>query len=256
MEEEKHELHKKHHKVHHEHKEIESATPWKIATAVFAILFVAALLNTNIFSGSTQQAQQQQQAGTTNADMKLYADDVVKGDANAPVTIIAYTDPSCPFCAAAAGGSEMVAYMKSRMPTYEAAMPGILKNYVDTGKAKVVFRYFPGHGSGVDAMKIMLCANEEGKFWQLHDVFFNNQALMENGDTAGLKKLAVDNGVNSAKLDSCLASNKYDSKLTTDTQRGQAMGVQGTPGFFVNGIEVSGAVPFSDIKSVIDAALG
>jgi protein-disulfide isomerase len=247
-----------HHKAHSK-KSAEDATPWKVATGVFALLFIVAILNTPLFSNTaTQATQQMQQQGQTTADMKLYADDVIKGDANAKVTVILYSDPSCPFCAAAAGGSEMVAYMKSRSSDYEAAVPGIIKNYVDTGKVKLVFRFFPGHGNGEEAMKIMLCANEQEKFWQVHDAFFNAQTkLMNSGsvDVAGLKKLAVDNGVDSAKLETCLASKKYDSKLATDTQRGQAMQVQGTPGFFVNGVIVSGAQPYSALEQVINAAL-
>ncbi len=229
-----------------------NATPWKIATGILAVLFLVLLLN--IFGGKTAQTTQETTA-TGNADMTLYTDDVVRGDSDAPVTVILYSDPSCPYCAAAAGGTEMVSYMASRYSGYEAAVPGIMKNYVETGKVKFVYRYYPGHGAGVDAMKIMLCANEQNKFWDIHDVFYNNQDLMNAGNVTGLKELAVETGVDSAKLDSCLASGKYDSKLTTDTQRGQAMGVQGTPAFYVNGVEVSGAQPYSALKQVIDAAL-
>ncbi|MDP2750242.1 MAG: thioredoxin domain-containing protein [Nanoarchaeota archaeon] len=195
---------------------------------------------------------------TTKADvLKLSASDVVAGDKNAPVTIIMYTDPSCPFCGGAAGGNmEVVNYLKQRDKTWEPTVPGIMTGYVDTGKVKLVFRYFPGHGSGEDAMKILWCVNEQGsKFWELQDIFFANQNLMEQGDTAGLKKLALNLGVDSAKLDSCLASGKYDSRLTAEYNTGKIAGVGGTPAFFVNDQLVSGAVSFKTIKQVIESEL-
>lgn len=227
--------------------------PWKISTGVFALLFLATLLNTGLFGDGTATGNAVQEQ--TKADMTVYNDDVVKGSANAPVTVILYSDPSCPYCAAAAGGTEMVTYMKQRSSGYEAAVPGILKNYVDSGKVRFVFRYYPGHGKGVEAMKMMLCAEEQGKFWELHDEFFNNQALMEAGDNAALAKLAIGILTDDEAFDACWKSNKYDAKMTTDSQRGIDAGVQGTPAFYVNGMEVSGAQPYSALKSVIDAEL-
>ncbi|MEK6886319.1 MAG: thioredoxin domain-containing protein [Nanoarchaeota archaeon] len=232
---------------------LEKTTVWKIVTGILALLVILMYLNNGGTTTTTPGAQQP--TIKTNVDMTVFADDIIKGSANAKVTIIEYSDPSCPFCAAAAGGSEMVAYMQSRGGTYEPALPGIFKNYVDTGKARFVFRYYPGHGKGQDAAKIMFCANEQNKFWEVHDVFFDNQKLMEAGDTAGLKKLAVNNGVDSSKLEACLATKKYDAKLTKDTQLGQAAGVGGTPSFAVNGQVIEGAVPFDTIQATIEAAL-
>ena len=215
---------------------------WKIGFGVLILAAIVLLIN-----GLGKTAAE--------IDMTVLADDIVKGSPNAKVTIIEYSDPSCPFCAAAAGGTEMAAYMRSRGGAYEPALPGIFKNYVDTGKARFVFRYYPGHGRGQDAMKILLCANEENKFWEVHDVFFNNQKLMEARNTARLKKLAADNGVDSGKLEACLAANKYDAKLAKDTQLGQAAGVGGTPSFAINGQLVEGAVSFGTIQVIIEKAL-
>ena len=78
---------------------------------------------------------------------------------------------------------------------------------------------------------------------------------MEAGDTAGLKKLAVDAGVDSAKLESCLSSGKYDAKLQSDMAEGRSAGVSGTPAFIINGQMVVGAQSYTDMKQVIDAAL-
>ncbi len=234
---------------------------WKITTVVLAIIVIALLIQNAKYKGATQgtdvtsdQTPDTEDVGET-IEMTLYDDDVVIGSEDAKVTIIIYSDPSCPFCAAAAGGSEMVAYMKQRSPTYEAAVPGIMENYVDTGKVKLVFRYFPGHGKGIEAMKMLLCANEQDTFWELHDIFFDNQKLMESGDTEGLAALAEGIVPDMDAFETCRLSDTYTSKLTTDYQRGVADGVQGTPAFLINGQMVVGAQPYATIAAAIDAAL-
>lgn len=181
----------------------------------------------------------------------------VKGPKDAKVTVIIFSDPSCPYCGAAAGtAAEVVAYMKQKSPTWEPAVPGIIKEYVNTGKARIAFKYFPGHGKGVDAMEMMWCANEQGKFWEMHDVMFANQKLMESGDVAGLKTTALTvSGLDKDKFETCVAGEKYKDQYNSDTQEGSAAGVSGTPAFFVNGILISGAQPFSTLKQAIDAEL-
>lgn len=234
---------------------------WKITTVVLAIIVIALLIQNAKYRGAQQEAgDTTDNTGSIDelADtigMTVYDDDVVKGSADAKVTVIIYSDPSCPFCAAAAGGTEMVAYMKQKNSNYEPAVLGIIKDYVDTGKVRLVFRYFPGHGKGVDAMKMLLCANEQGKFWELHDVFFDNQKLMESGDSDGLAELAKGIVQDTASFDTCRQSGRYDAKLTTDTQRGVEMGVQGTPAFVINGKIVVGAQPYSVFQTALDAAL-
>lgn len=181
----------------------------------------------------------------------------VKGDEDSKVTVIVFSDPSCPFCGAAAGtAADVVAYMKQRSPNWEPAVPGIIKEYVDTGKARIAFKYFPGHGRGVEAMEMMWCADEQGKFWEMHDVMFANQKLMESGNVPELKTAALTvSGLDKDKFEACVAGEKYKEKYGADTQEGSAVGVQGTPAFFVNGILISGAQPFSALKQVIDAEL-
>ena len=208
-------------------------------------------------AGTEAAAPTQQQAAPTQQKVNVAIGDApVKGKADAKVTIIEFSDPSCPFCGAATGGNaQVVAYLQQRDSSWTAPVPGIMKDYVDTGKVKIAFKYFPGHGKGADAMKIMWCSNDQGKFWEVHDKMFANQDKMEAGDTAGLKKLAVDAGVDSAKLESCLSSGKYDAKLQSDMAEGRSAGVSGTPAFIINGQMVVGAQSYTDMKQVIDAAL-
>lgn len=163
------------------------------------------------------------------------ADSPAKGPAKAPITIIEFSDFECPFC--------------SRVnPALEEAM----STYGD--QVRVVFRQFPLniHPRAQKAAEASLCAHDQGKFWQLHDLMFADQRKLEVAD---LKAKAASLGVDQAKFDSCLDSGKYASKVAADLRDGQAAGVTGTPALFVNGRFINGAVPFSELAKVIDDEL-
>ncbi|MFH1439211.1 MAG: thioredoxin domain-containing protein [Candidatus Woesearchaeota archaeon] len=188
-------------------------------------------------------------------DIDVGDDTPMDGKKDAPVTIIVFSDFSCPFCGGAAGlNEEVVAYLKQGKPSWEAPMLGIMSEYVETGKAKIYFMYYPGHGTGVEAMKLGWCANEQGKFWETHDIFFTNQDVI--ADVVKLKELMKDvKGLDMDKVEKCIESKKYDAKIAEDTQKGKDAGVGGTPGFFINGRKLSGAQSFSALKIVIDEEL-
>jgi len=194
-------------------------------------------------------------SGTIPVALQVKADDPVLGSENAPLTLVEFSDPSCPYCAAASGkNQQMVDYMQSQSPSWMPAVSGVEDNYVKTGKVRIVFKYYPGHGSGELSMKMMLCGNEQGKFWELHDLYFANQDKIT--DTTTLRSLASGAGVDMTKLDACLASGRPDAKIAQDMQDAQAVGVRGTPAFFLNGKEVpGGAIPYSTMKQAIDSAL-
>ncbi len=108
--------------------------------------------------------------------------DAIKGDKNAPVTVIIFSDFLCPYCGAAAGfrESDVQASLKSNSPGWEAPEAGLLKDYVDNGKVKVVFKGLPFHGEpALKLTKASLCAKDQGKYWEMHDAIFSNQASLE-----------------------------------------------------------------------------
>ncbi len=165
-------------------------------------------------------------------------DDPVLGKSNAPVTIVEFSDFECPFCGR----------------HFSQTHPDIVKNYIDTGKVKLVYRDFPlsFHPNAEKAAEAAECANEQGKFWEMHDKLFSNQQSLS---VANYKQWAKDLKLDSAKFDSCLDSGKYASEIAKDEADGTKYGVSGTPSFFIDGQLLVGAQPYSAFQQAIDAAL-
>ncbi|HEV3457040.1 MAG TPA: thioredoxin domain-containing protein, partial [Thermoanaerobaculia bacterium] len=159
-----------------------------------------------------------------------------RGPASAPVTIVEFSDFQCPFC--------------SRVtPTLEQ----VVSKY--GSKVRLVFRQFPlpMHPNAAKAAEAALCANEQGKFWEMHDAMFKDQAGLA---VDGLKtKAAGIAGLNAASFNSCLDSGKETPAVQGDMQAGSKAGVNGTPAMFVNGRFISGAVSTDDLSKVIDDEL-
>lgn len=156
------------------------------------------------------------------------------GAKDAPVTIVTFSDFECPFC-------------KRVGPTIDRVM----RDY--RGKVKMYFRDYPlpFHKKARPAAMAAWCANEQGKFWQYHDQLFEDQKLETNDLVAHATKIGLDK----AKFETCLSTEKFKPQMEADAEAGAKAGVNGTPAFFVNGILISGAVPFDKFKEVIDEEL-
>ena len=176
---------------------------------------------------------------TVNIDMEtLIDDDAIKGKENAPVTMVEFSDYECPFCG------------RHFKQTYSQ----IIKEYVDTGKVKLVYRDFPldFHPNAQKAAEAAECAGEQNKYWEMHDKLFENQQALGINN---LKQYAKEIGLNTDKFNNCLDSGEMTSEVSKDIQDGQAVGISGTPGFIINGQLVSGAQPFSAFKQIIKQEL-
>lgn len=199
----------------------------------------------------------------------LFKKDVIKfGDANKKVLFVEVSDPSCPFCHAAAGKNAVLSkqmgtqfVLKADGGSYIAPVIE-MKKLVDEGKAGMVWIYSNGHGNGELAAKALFCANEKGKYWQAHDLLFSDAGytlinekvkndVAKSGEMASFLKSAVDEGF----MKNCLSSDKYKDRLAEDIKLAQSLGVQGTPGFFVNTTNYPGAISYDDMQSAVDAAL-
>lgn len=172
-------------------------------------------------------------------------DDPFLGQTNAPVTIIEFSDFQCPYCRA----------------LWRDALPQIKSKYIDTGKVKFVYRDFPLdiHPMAQATAEAGACANEQGKFWQFHDKVFEEQDKQGQGTIrygeADLKTWAKEVGLNAVKFNGCLDSGKYKQEVEKDLQDGIAAGVTGTPGSFINGRQLKGALPFKSFEQIIEEAL-
>jgi protein-disulfide isomerase len=159
----------------------------------------------------------------------------VKGPASAPVTVVAFSDFQCPFCS--------------------RAVPVVHQLETDyAGKIRIAFKQFPlpFHDKAHLAAEAALAANEQGKFWQMHDKLFANQQAL---DRASLEKYAQELGLDMTKFKAALDSGKFKAKVDAEDREGAAVGVTGTPTFFINGTRVVGAQPVDAFKAIIDKEL-
>jgi protein-disulfide isomerase len=122
------------------------------------------------------------------------------------------------------------------------------------GKIRLVFKDFPlpNHPQAPKASEAAHCANEQGKYWEMHDRIFANQRTME---LPVLKKHAAELGLDTAKFDQCVDSGKYDVVIKEDMAEGEKLGVQSTPTLYINGRPVVGAQPYEHFVSVIEEEL-
>ena len=178
-------------------------------------------------------------------------DDPIRGDPDAKITIIEFSDFQCPFCAR----------------FHVQTLPLLLDEYINSGKANLVYRDFPIqsiHPNAMPAAVAAECADEQGEYWEYHDILFENQNQWNKLDTEEVilmfNQYSEQIGLNQEQFENCLTSGKYLSEVRNDLNDGREYGVTGTPGFFVGNqeigyVELKGAQPFESFKKVIDAQL-
>ena len=165
-----------------------------------------------------------------------------KGDPDAPVLIIEYSDYQCPYC--------------SRY-TLET-LPQIEQNYIQTGKVRYVFKDFPlsFHAQAGLAAQAARCAGDQGDYWGMHDLLFANQQAWGNQSAAqAFSSFADLLGLDVNQFNACLENGTHEQAVNNDLREGSSVGVSGTPAFFVNGQFISGAQPYQVFQQAIEAAL-
>ena len=171
------------------------------------------------------------------------------GDEDATVTLIEFTDFDCPFC----------------VRHYEQVYPQIKKDYVETGKVKYELRNLPLvslHPNADVAAEAANCAGKQNKFWEMHDLLFENQpsrgAVAD--PAAEMKKYAAQLGLNATQFASCLDNHETEAAVQADVAAGGSAGIDGTPGFWVVGPDgqtkqIVGAYPYETFKAAFDEML-
>ncbi len=160
----------------------------------------------------------------------------VRGSPDAPVTIVEFSDFQCPYCAAV-------------RPTLDE----ILKEY--HGRVRLVFKHFPldFHENAFLAHQAALAANEQGKFWEMHDRIFANQRAMKRDD---LIRTARDLGLDMDRFVADMDSGRFQPTVEANKKEGTRLGVNGTPSFVVNGKFLEGALPLAEFRKIVAEALG
>ncbi len=199
-----------------------------------------------------QPAQQPTQPSAPQIFKVSLDDDPVMGNPNAPVTVVEYSDFQCPFC--------------SRF--FTETLPQLEENYIDTGKIKFVYKDLPLdslHPNARAAHIAAECADEQGKFWEYHDVLFEKQPQWSNLASSEIEntltQFATDMGLQAASFESCMQSPNIADEVNKDTLEAASFGATGTPTFFIgnekNGfIKLVGAQPYAAFQRVIDNQLG
>ncbi len=175
------------------------------------------------------------------------ADAPMLGRADAPVTIVEFSDYQCPFC----------------RRFFATTFPVLKKDYIDTGKLRYVFRDFPleMHPQARQAAEAAHCAGEQGKYWEMHDVLFQNQNAFTAPQLAEHARAA---GVNGAAFEECVSSGRRAAQIERGLADGAGVGVQGTPTFVIGktkpgvvleGTPIRGAQPVEAFRRIIDEIL-
>jgi len=174
-----------------------------------------------------------------------------KGKPDATVTLVEFSDYQCPFCAR----------------NYRDVMPTLVTEYIETGKLKFVMRENPIpslHKNAMNASHAALCAGDQGKYWEMHNILFDNQREL---GVDNLKAFAANLGLDTANFNECLDTEKHKKRISADIQSGGRLGVSGTPGFVLGltdskdpdkalmSVYIKGAKSLDSFKGAIDALL-
>ncbi len=207
----------------------------KVITIKFSTMLIIAIILIAVVSAFFLVKGSSGEKSTTSS---ATGDDPMKGSADAPVTIIEYSDFQCPFCAR----------------FWSQTLPQIQEEYIDTGKVKLIYKDFPlgFHENAQKAGEAAECADDQGMFWEYHDMIYENQISLS---VSSLKTWAKELGLDTSEFNDCLDSGKYTDEVKEDFKEGQAAGVSGTPAFFINGRSLVGAQPFSAFQQIIEEEL-
>ena len=199
-------------------------------------------------------ARPQQQAQAPSAP-QMPQNLTVKGDAiyvlgksDAPLTLVEFTDYQCPFC--------------GRFET--TTFPEIKKNYIDTGKLRVILRDLPlsdMHPFALKAAQSVHCAGDQGKFWEMKELVFKNQNKLDGDSLAGYAK---DLALNGDTFKSCMDNGRHLKEIGDEAKYAQSLGITGTPTFIlgktagdsVEGRVIVGAQPLATFEEAINGMLG
>ena len=229
-----------------------------VAIIVVGVLIAGAiLLSGNRTPGPVNIPVDNNSGTVANSLAPVGKDDRVLGNSNAKLALIMYEDFQCPYCGAISGfmpnNAPLMLALRGQDPNWTPFTPEIINNYVKNGDVLFVYRDFAFLGSeSTRAAEAARCAEDQGKFWEYHDLIFEKQAGLS---ITSLKQWAGELGLNENDFNKCLDSGKYTNEVNKDASDAQRAGGQGTPYFIVGNQPVSGAQPFAAFQAAIESQL-
>jgi len=173
----------------------------------------------------------------------------IRGQTDAPITLIEYSDFTCGYCA----------------KFFQETWPRLQAKYIETGKVRFVYRDYPrsDEGVGIEAAVAARCAGAQGRYWPMHDRLFSERGRLDSGSFKGYAKVI---GLDQTAFDKCFDERRYLESIFQDRQEANRWGFHGTPGFVlmrtVGGpteqepaIAIPGAFPFNKFAEEIDRML-
>lgn len=181
----------------------------------------------------------------THGDISTAMGSPILGDPSAPITIVEFGDYQCHQC----------------YNWFHNTKPMIMRDYIETGKANLVFVDFAFLGrDSPKASQATYCADDQGKYWEYHNFLYSSQeSKIDSGwaNSERLKAFAFSLGLDMELFNECLDSEKYSKRIQYNSQQARDNGVRGTPGFFIVGTDdqkqIAGAQPFSVFQRIMDS---
>ena len=195
-----------------------------------------ATTNKNSNTNSAVAAANTNTTPASPIEVKVASTDHIRGNKNAKVTLVEFSDFQCPYC-----------------KQFNTVTDQVLTDYKD--KVRVVFKNYPLttiHTMAQKAAEAAECAADQNKYWEMHDQLFENQSSLS---IENFKLWAKELGLKEKTFNACLDDGKKAAKVTADQTYGDSIGVSGTPTSFVNGNIISGAQSYEYVKTLIDQEL-
>ncbi len=213
---------------------------------IVGVIVVAIIAGISVSSLSPTSETVNLDMGRTHGTISTTMGSPILGDPSAPITIVEFGDYQCERC----------------YEWFHETKPSIVQDYIDTGKANLVFvdLAFLGRDS-IPASMATYCAEDQEMYWEYHNILYNFQEHIDNGwaNSERLKAFAFSLGLDKDLFESCLDSEKYSKRVQYNIQQAKDNGVRGTPGFFIVGPDgqqkIGGAQPFSVFKNVLDSMI-
>ena len=212
------------------------------------VVFIIFMITGSGFSNSDDTAKVQSN-DNSKFQMNLLSSNAspILGSKDAPITMVEFGDYQCFYC----------------NQFYHTTEPDIVKNYIETGKVKLVFKDLTIIGQdSVNAAHATHCAQEKGKFWQYHDMLYNNWAGENTGWASSKNLLVFANKINitTSDFDACMSNSRYISVVKGSVSDAQTLGLTGTPDFFIIGPDNSvskivGAQPYQAFDEIFRSKL-